>query len=150
MREPKSRALPLGHAPPTNGVSVTARPPGSPRAAPARLEGWASGVRNRVGVKAAGLEENCVSGKSGAQNSGRSETASNAVRMHSGVRGSGPGRGVARVDHARFRLRRSSGARTAGPLGRRVSAGVLLFVRIVARARVRGGVRKLSLVLRHH
>src|SRR5262249_57680295 len=27
MREPKSRALPLGHAPPTNGVSVTDRPP---------------------------------------------------------------------------------------------------------------------------
>src|SRR5262245_3162749 len=26
MRDPKSRALPLGHAPPTNGVSVTVRP----------------------------------------------------------------------------------------------------------------------------
>src|SRR5262245_64648954 len=44
MREPKSRALPLGHAPPTNGVSVSDR------------------TRRATGVKAAG-PENCVEGK---------------------------------------------------------------------------------------
>src|ERR1044072_1392261 len=46
MREPKSRALPLGHAPPTNGVFLTARPRAPDGARPMRVapgggSGWA-------------------------------------------------------------------------------------------------------------
>src|SRR5689334_22164323 len=46
MRDPKSRALPLGHAPPTNGVSVTGRPAERGNGVKAAGPGWEKAGRS--------------------------------------------------------------------------------------------------------
>src|ERR1044072_4657764 len=75
MREPKSRALPLGHAPPTKGVSVTDRPRAPDGARPMRV---APGAGSGSGWKP--LAQRTAEGKSGAQNNGAPEHASTARR----------------------------------------------------------------------